>query len=177
MIGKIFGQLTVVSKAPKRLHLKNKAHRYECICICGKRVEVNGGALRFGHVKSCGCSRKNFSDRPAFKQLFANYRCQAEARDLQFELTIEEFEKLTLGPCFYCGAERTRTAKKRNSSYQYNGVDRYDNDKGYIIENCVSACGTHNHMKCDRSHEEFVAACRAVVNHFSVTKTVGSNPT
>lgn len=165
MIGKKFGKLTVLGNPTSG---KFPGRYWDCKCECGKTVTVRGCHLSSKHTLSCGCSRKDFSDRPAFKQLYVNYHCQAQNRKLCFELTIEEFEKLTLGPCFYCGAFKTQKAVKRNSSYQYNGVDRYDNDKGYVVGNCVSCCATHNHMKSDMSHSAFVAACRSVIDHIKI---------
>ena len=58
MIGKIFGKLTVLSKAPKNIKAANRCNRYFCKCECGNIVNVNGAALRSGHTTSCGCSRK-----------------------------------------------------------------------------------------------------------------------
>lgn len=58
MIGKTFGNLLVLSEAPKNPNYANRCIRYICRCVCGNIVEVNGGALRSGHTFSCGCSRK-----------------------------------------------------------------------------------------------------------------------
>ena len=54
MIGKQFGQLTVISCAGKA-----KGHLiWECLCSCGGKAIVEGGNLRSGHTKSCGnCAR------------------------------------------------------------------------------------------------------------------------
>ena len=58
MIGKNFGNLLVLSEAPKNPNAANRCIRYICQCICGNIIEVNGGALRSGHTTSCGCSRR-----------------------------------------------------------------------------------------------------------------------
>lgn len=58
MIGQTFGLLTVLEKAQKREELASRCIRYRCKCQCGNIVEVDGGALRSGHTKSCGCTRK-----------------------------------------------------------------------------------------------------------------------
>ena len=58
MIGKTFGQLTVLSIAPKRKDLASRCLRYTCQCSCGNIIEVNGNSLRTGHTTSCGCSRQ-----------------------------------------------------------------------------------------------------------------------
>jgi hypothetical protein len=163
MVGRKFGNIVVIEKSSSG---KFPGSYWLCICGCGTQKKIRGCHLTSGHTLSCGCSRKDFSYRPAFKQLFSNYKSQAKSRGLIFDLSIDDFEALTKRPCFYCGVLLSMTARKRNSSYRYNGVDRVNNSIGYTVENCVSCCGTHNHMKCDLSHEDFIAACRAVVNHF-----------
>lgn len=52
--GLVFGRLTVVSWAST-----NKCGaRWNCLCICGNTVIVNGGHLRSGTIKSCGCLQR-----------------------------------------------------------------------------------------------------------------------
>lgn len=58
MIGKKFGKLLVLERAPKNPNLKSRCIRYTCKCDCGNIVEVNGNSLRTGHTTSCGCKRK-----------------------------------------------------------------------------------------------------------------------
>lgn len=58
MIGKTFGLLTVLERAPKREDLISRCIRYKCKCQCGNVIEVDGGALRNNHTRSCGCTRK-----------------------------------------------------------------------------------------------------------------------
>lgn len=58
MIGKKFGKLLVLERAPKNPNLKSRCKRYKCLCDCGQIIEVNGNSLRTGHTTSCGCSRK-----------------------------------------------------------------------------------------------------------------------
>ena len=70
MIGKKFGKLTVLEKAPKNPNLKSRCIRYICKCECGNIIEVNGNSLRTGHTTSCGCSRKNVNIKNLLGQRF-----------------------------------------------------------------------------------------------------------
>lgn len=70
MIGKTFGQLTVLSIAPKRKDLASRCLRYVCQCSCGNIIEVNGNSLRTGHTTSCGCSRKGTNIKDLTGQKF-----------------------------------------------------------------------------------------------------------
>ena len=56
MIGKIFGQLTVLERDYSS-HKDNNKY-YKCQCSCGKICIVRGNSLRTGHTKSCGCLQK-----------------------------------------------------------------------------------------------------------------------
>ena len=55
-MGKKYGHLLVVKKAPER---KNGQVCWCCLCDCGKYVTVSGNALRKGRATSCGCHEKN----------------------------------------------------------------------------------------------------------------------
>ena len=70
MIGQTFGQLTVLSFAPKREELASRCLRYTCQCSCGNIIEVNGNSLRTGHTTSCGCSRRGTSIKDLIGQKF-----------------------------------------------------------------------------------------------------------
>lgn len=71
------------------------------------------------------------------------------------------------GNCFYCGTppNKIRTHKKLHGDFIYNGIDRRDNTKGYIIDNCVSCCEFCNMTKNDTPFEEFIQWIRKVYNH------------
>lgn len=61
MIGKKFERLTVIEfvglSAPSPLRGKRKS-MFRCRCDCGEIIVVRGNNLKTGHVKSCGCYRK-----------------------------------------------------------------------------------------------------------------------
>lgn len=174
LLNKRFIRLLVVSRADND---KNGDTYWYCQCDCGSPLRrVKGYFLRSGKTRSCGCLHheelsKRVSGIPgecARNQCFNGYRGMARMREISFGLTKEEFFRFTKGNCFYCGCEPSQTIKvpSGNGTYIYNGIDRIDSLKGYTVENCVSCCGVHNLMKLDMSSEQFIAACRSVVNHF-----------
>jgi len=173
--GQRFGRLVVLCLAPE--YDKSEGAYWTCKCDCGEERKVKGYFLRSGKTKSCGCFQRDnaseihggYSGQAAETQCFNTYRHNARTRKIPFELLKEEFLKLTKQNCFYCGCEPAQVVvvPSENGTYVYNGVDRIDSLKGYTIDNCVACCGTHNLMKLDMTTEEFVAACRSVVDHFS----------
>ena len=60
LTGKVFGKLTVLSRAKDRVSQSgNRSVMWRCKCECGKTTVVNAGALRDGRQISCGCLHKN----------------------------------------------------------------------------------------------------------------------
>lgn len=53
LTNKVFGRLEVLTYAETR---KARA-RWLCRCICGEVKIIDGGSLRDGRIKSCGCAR------------------------------------------------------------------------------------------------------------------------
>lgn len=85
---------------------------------------------------------------------FNSYLYRASKKELEFALTKEQFTKFTIEKCYYCGKEA--------SNIHNNGVDRKDNEIGYIIENCVSCCSQCNYMKGSLIENEFIETCKKV---------------
>ncbi len=85
---------------------------------------------------------------------YTSYAQRAANKDLPFELTRGEFEALRGGECVYCG--------KAASATHLNGVDRLDNDRGYVTDNVASCCTECNVMKRGLSQAGFLEACRRV---------------
>lgn len=57
-IGKKYGRLLVLGDAPDRkTPSSGRSRRFcDCLCDCGKRVEVSLPDLKNGHTTSCGCA-------------------------------------------------------------------------------------------------------------------------
>lgn len=50
--GRTFGRLRVLGMSERSA---TGIIKWDCVCKCGKKVSVQGGALKNGHTKSCGC--------------------------------------------------------------------------------------------------------------------------
>ncbi len=48
-----------------------------------------------------------------------------------------------------------------------NSIDRLDNTKGYIIDNCVPCCSDCNEMKLDRKESDFINLVNLIHNNRS----------
>lgn len=54
LAGKRFGKIKVVS----RKGIEKGSVIWNCVCDCGKEIEISTGRLNFGNVNSCGCVKR-----------------------------------------------------------------------------------------------------------------------
>ena len=65
LTGRVFGRLTVLSRAPNL----NGATMWKCRCECGANKHVRSTYLRNGDVNHCGCEAKPIKSDPKFEDL------------------------------------------------------------------------------------------------------------
>jgi hypothetical protein len=156
LTGRQFGKWIVLSLADT---LGND-RRWFCKCECGVIKPVQVGNLMNGNSTQCrSCAaRRSGKGIASFRIILGTYKTNAENRGLVWNLTDDQFYKLTQGCCAYCGDPPSNCFQKANceGAFVYNGVDRVDNTLGYDEDNTVSCCKVCNWMKSDQSVEEFL---------------------
>ena len=159
IVGRKFGKLQVLEYS----HTQNSKAFWRCLCDCGNLKTTDYGSLKYGNVKSCGClksdARKGKYGMSAFRFVLYSYKRNAKIRSLDFLISDDEFLRLSLLNCFYCGASPSniQRGKRLFGEYKYNGIDRLDNNKGYIEGNVVPCCGICNKAKRDLSYDDFIS--------------------
>ena len=68
------------------------------------------------------------------------------------------------GRIYICG--------KKSDEIHTNGVDRFDNDIGYTVENVNSCCGECNFMKNDMEYNDFLEQLKKIFTHSSKIEMV-----
>ena len=174
LIGKTFGDWTVLSLDGIR---DNFNKYWLCRCSCGNESIVRGASLLGERSKKCGTCAKiqngknNRMDdfHVAATVLLGSYRSNAKRRELDFDLSREEFESIIKQDCYYCGIRPNNvfTSFQRKNEHKhppimYNGIDRIDNSKGYRLENCVPCCAQCNYAKSNLSTEQFLSWIRNI---------------
>ena len=102
----------------------------------------------------------------AKNSLYHMYKKEAEKRELFFDLPKDNFEKLIIDKCYYCGNfPYTMCTACKIPGFYYNGIDRVDNSKGYTINNCVTCCKKCNYMKASLTTEDFIDHIRKILFH------------
>jgi len=165
------GRLLVTGPPETRLSNGKKRTYWLCRCDCGNEVTVWTWSLGRGDTRSCGCLKTHPPLAPgvaARNCVRKEYRLNARARGLCWELTEDDFDRLTSQPCFYCGLLPSMTrVSKSGGTFTYNGIDRMDNSLGYTPENTVSCCTTCNIAKRSMPFDAWIAwIARLTEYHF-----------
>lgn len=93
----------------------------------------------------------------SYQWWYSKYRVTrrtARLKNRAFELTLDDYKKLKIRPCYYCD-------KLEKDAMT---IDRVDNSKGYHISNCVSCCRSCNAKKRTLT----VDMCKKVVEFLRV---------
>lgn len=174
-IGQIFGMLTIVSRAEDSYGGSHRWWRADCSCGT-KNYLVSAGHLRKkkAGARSCGCLRGSWQHQQMLKvtvkdrlvRLIRGYRQGAEARGYSWSISEEKAIELFRGPCAFCGELYSRVLGGGTpSEILVNGIDRWNNDKGYVPDNCVSCCSPCNRAKGKRSGGEYLAHVKKTYEH------------
>lgn len=151
---------------------KNNRAMLKVKCHCGKDFITRVDFIVGNKIKSCGCSKSNhLKDRnrkynhkklPNFQAainiLYRRYKKGAQERGLAFELDADVFVKIIKENCKYCGVEPRQEIMSVESTgiLKYNGIDRFDNSKGYEKDNVVACCKRCNFFKGGIDGEDFI---------------------
>lgn len=95
------------------------------------------------------------------KRRFSKYKRGAKKRNLFWNLTYEEFMIFWKRPCSKCGDQIDTI-----------GLDRINNNIGYILSNIESCCYTCNMAKHNRTNEDFIKHCHKVSDFRRRNKTL-----
>lgn len=144
---------------------KSRNALWRCECDCGNEKVVASRDLQELRTQSCGCyqqeQRGAYKKLPsgiaAMRALYLHYKRKTKERGIYFNLSVEDFHKITSLDCVYCGTAPAQEQKIKNNtgSYFFNGVDRVDSSIGYVIDNCVPCCWTCNRAKGNLSVKDF----------------------
>lgn len=150
-------------------HPTCQSKMWECKCDCGKIFSTLGVSLRKGETKSCGCLKKEINQKigkesrcwrgyeEISKKFFNRIKSNASARNISFNLKIEEIWNLFLKQekkCAISGIELSFSPKSTGTLCTAS-LDRIDSKKGYVIDNVQWVHKKINIMKKDMSDKEF----------------------
>lgn len=169
-IGETYEHLTVIERLPNG---RRGEAVYRCRCVCGNFSKVRGqsfsGRKKIRRCKKCGYADHlskihAISAKPSGEAACWAAYCQgrssnAKSRGIAWEISFEDWVILSQRACHYCGSPPSNLSRGgygRNGDYSYNGLDRVDNDVGYVLKNVVPCCKSCNHAKSDLRVEDFL---------------------
>jgi hypothetical protein len=168
IIGKKFGMLIVLEKLGKKC---NTLSNFKCVCECGEEKITRGAYLLNGQRKSCGCYLSKEANEIGPNRVYNHYKQASKKRGIDFQLSKEELKDIIEKECVYCGKTKSNefkmknTKKIKNRFYAYNGIDRVNNEIGYVTNNCVSCCNICNLMKREMSYKEWINQIKTILEY------------
>lgn len=186
VIGETFGELLVLDDF--QVQKNNRSRRYlKCKCSCGAETIKEKSKVLRGVTSSCGHLQKqmraNFNKdktlpigEAAFNEVYNQYKKGAIKRNLDFNLSKEQFREIITKPCIYCGDSLCTTYSRTqyNGTFSFTGIDRYDNEKGYTIGNCVPCCKICNRMKADLKIPFFKEHLQKILSNLNQWESLSS---
>ncbi|AGE50193.1 hypothetical protein ATCVCanal1_460L [Acanthocystis turfacea Chlorella virus Canal-1] len=137
--------------------------RKNVVPACDKCVRAKGSADASSFILRC-LHISHVNDGPGAKTdkwnsvKFKPYEVyKAENLHKNFKLTEDEYYTLRNGNCSYCCRQTTDS--------HMNGIDRVNNNVGYIRSNCVTSCHDCNLMKLVSKKEEFLVHMKKIAQH------------
>lgn len=161
LTGRRFTRLVVVHEVPRPVESPCRVNRWLCQCDCGKTSVVKSSHLKTGSVRSCGCLAVDARRRPhknaCVARIYNSYKWKSTRRnkEIEFFLELPEFEELITSNCHYCGSKPSKLIARGENKLYWNGIDRVNNNLGYISGNCVPCCEICNKAKRTMPVSEF----------------------
>lgn len=151
--GKKIGKWTLLKFIHKRYEPK-----WLCRCICGTVKVISQSNLFAGQSKSCGCIQRYNKEEAGAKIYYNHYKLFAGYRKKQFKISFKTFKKFIKQNCYYCGSRPIKLvySKHNLTKYLFNGLDRVNNDKGYLLNNIVTCCKICNRAKYTMTQIDFL---------------------
>lgn len=161
-IGKQYGNYYLISFEYFINYSKSRQPFYKCKCTnCNNEYVIGLWNLRNRKDKNCkycyGKSKSLPNAGSSLNSLFSTYKRNALNRNYEFNISKEEFINIINKNCHYCDKKPSNIIRSKCNidDFIYNGIDRIDNTKGYILNNIKSCCGQCNRAKTDMSLNDF----------------------
>lgn len=154
MTGRVFGDLTVIGLGEKhRYPCGVIANWWECECVCGKRVVVDGRNLRSGRTKNCGCRKTAVLNEFNYRhggakggneeRLYVIWKGMKQRCENPRNRSFKYYGGRGIGVCAEWSSNYEAFRRwavdngyDENAKYGDCTIDRINNDLGYEPNNC-----------------------------------------
>lgn len=179
-IGDVYGKYTVLEKIQHKTRAGNIVWRYLCEDKEGNKINCPPAYfLRFLTPEEIEI-KFPYDDKPLANgrhqmgirnSLYYDYQLNAKKREIHFDLSFEDFDKLIVCNCHYCGSipvyrsGRWSIREHKNQPPLYhNGIDRITSHRGYTVDNTVPCCIRCNLMKHTLEVDDFLSHVERIYN-------------
>ena len=181
------GYLDILNKVADSEHKHRQSFLIYCRLCKEYKITTGRAIRRMARLKdqslvNCGCRKNRIKTkedhyRSALKLLYKQYKSSALQRNIYFNLSLEEFERIVKEKkCVYCGEDITRTVTSRTKfnsmDFVFAGIDRIDNNNGYILGNVATCCSVCNNMKGTSSIFDFLNKINKIYDNRLVEETL-----
>jgi hypothetical protein len=147
------------------------------ICHCGSQFETRFRNIKNGHTRSCGNCLKKWEHAPYYGKIDKNpsdekikkaIRIIRAKTQRDMEISDKDIKEIIFENCHWLGIGPSKlffTRKGGETPFYINGIDRIDNDKGYVKNNCVPCSTKANFLKGTFSEKEFLELIKQVYEH------------
>ena len=168
----------IVKFDKERYEKNNRIHLYYLIQCkkCGEIFSRKKECIHnFENLKCRNCihNRHGKSLNTLLYNVFIHYKNNAKQRNIEWNLSEEEFKDIITQSCTYCGETPniTKTSSYNGMYEKITGIDRIDSTKGYFKENCIPCCKMCNIMKNKFSKKDFIDKIKAIYNNYIKSST------
>lgn len=164
IIGQTYGCYKVIAFDHYEERRGRRFRYFKVQCInCGREYIKEQNLSQWKLYNKCSKCGK-VCDDSVINSMFYNYKRSAKERNIEWNLTLDEFIKIIHKDCYYCGSAPLER-RKQNGVSAVNSIDRIDSSKGYSIDNCVPCCSVCNYMKLDYNIQFFYNHISKIYNH------------
>ena len=104
---------------------------------------------------STGSQHARLSSKVSYR--WSQFKNQARQRNKTVEITFHEYTTLIKSTCAYCGTEPSKSVRI--------GVDRLNNNRGYVKGNVAPCCAPCNYMKRAMPVSAFLGHVALICSH------------
>jgi len=170
-IGAKYGKLTILKVKTKTIQKRSYC---ECLCDCGKIIELRTDAVKSLTTLSCGCFHRNKisllgCNNPAYAgfpdisgSYFSQLKKSAVTRNIIFSLSKKYLQTLYEKQNKRCALTNIPISFGIKNSSCTASLDRIDSLKGYIEDNVQFVIKDINLMKRDLDEKYFIYLCNCV---------------
>lgn len=112
------------------------------------------------------CTYNTSFDNASFNYIHKVYKDGAKSRNIEWNITNDQFLSLIKQDCYYCGKPpEIRKHDYSANKEKFNGIDRINSSDSYTFDNCVTCCTMCNYMKQSYSQDDFLNQIERIHNN------------